>query len=83
MSSERPGYRASMKLHMSLSKGGSVYGYELTDYPGVTITNRRDTRKDKWEQFAAYKEKQYDKIADAIKAWTADQKEGKDGKNES
>lgn len=38
---QQGGYAYSLKLHMSLAKGGSVYVRELTDFPGITITDTR------------------------------------------
>jgi len=60
--------KAKLQLHMKLHKGGSVYVWEATDYPGLQICDRRETSKDPVVRTITYKDQEYKTIADAVEA---------------
>lgn len=62
-------YKASLELHMKLHMGGSIFHYQLTDYPGIFVTNSRDTSRAPTIRAVHFNNVEYATIHDAILAW--------------
>lgn len=51
---------------------GSCRSSELTDCPGVTITDRHFRKEKRTERTIQYRRKKFDRIEDAVLAWEVD-----------
>jgi hypothetical protein len=66
---EKPKYRLQLTIHMSLEKGGCFYGYDMVDYPGISISKMRETRNSAMRTEYIFQNTVYSKLADVLKAW--------------
>lgn len=63
-------YKATLVMHMNFGPKGSIRTSELDDFPGVIISDNWDKKKRKTTRTIVFQEKEYDKISDAVDAWT-------------
>lgn len=63
------GYKTKLVMHGKLEKGGSIFIYELVDFPGIQISDIRENRIAKVDRTIAYGEEEFSKISEAVEAW--------------
>lgn len=72
----RPGkWKVELVLHGKMAAGGYMYVYGLVDYPGVSVTDTRRSRKHDTVRTVIYDDREFELVQDAIDAWTADVEE--------
>lgn len=62
-------FQGRLKLHLSLSGGGSIYIHEIVGYEGVEIIDKREKRGDKVVRTISYNGNVYQTITQAVEAW--------------
>ena len=62
-------YESKLIMHASLTQGGSLYIRELTDYPGIVISDNREKRGYPIERNILFQDKEYKTLKEAIEAW--------------
>lgn len=70
---------AKATMFGDMAKGGYFRVYEATDYKGIGISVRAETRKSPPETTIVYNGVDYETSSAAIAAWKADHKEEKNG----
>lgn len=63
------GYNAKLVLHLNMGSKGSVLTKELTDFPGITVSDTWDKKKRKNTRIISFDQKEFPKIEAAVSAW--------------
>ena len=75
-------FAVKLNMHLKLGSGGSVYVRELTDYPGIIVTDVRPTAKDKVQRVIEWSGREYKTIAEAVEDYKEKQNENQTSQNQ-
>lgn len=62
-------FATKLLFQAKLANGGSLYNWELTDFPGVQVLDQKKDYKSKVQRTIGFGDQEFPTIAAAVDAW--------------